>query len=65
VIAYAGTFFVPSISRRPVAMHDLAVYTPKPDGSDERAVTDPVSDSRLDGWCLSGNWLAEDWEKTS
>ncbi len=64
LIAYAGTFVVPSVSMRPAALHNLAVYTMKPDGTDERAVTDPSTDSQLDGWCLSGPWLAEDWQET-
>jgi Tol biopolymer transport system component len=62
LIAFAGTVAVPVASERPALVHNLAVFTVKPDGTNEQAVTDVVTDSRLGGWCVSGPWLNQDWK---
>ena len=62
LIAFAGTVVVPTAAERPALVHNLAVFTVKPDGTGEQAITDLVSDSRLGGWCTSGPWLNEDWK---
>jgi len=41
---------------------ELGVFTVKPDGSDERSLTDIPRDARLGGWCISGPWLTENWK---
>ena len=40
---------------------NLEVFTVKPDGSDERSLTDIPRDARFGGWCISGPWLTENW----
>ena len=64
LIAFAGTVAVPVASERPALVHNLAVFTVKPDGTNEQAVTDVVTDSRLGGWCISGPWLKDNWKPT-
>ncbi|TMB68658.1 MAG: hypothetical protein E6J43_05945 [Chloroflexi bacterium] len=61
LIAFAGTVAVPVASERPALVHNLGVFTVKPDGSDERNLTDIQRDARLGGWCISGPWLNENW----
>jgi len=65
LIAFAGTVVVPTAAERPALVHNLAVFTVKPDGSSEQAITDLATDSRLGGWCVSGPWLNEDWKVSS
>jgi dipeptidyl aminopeptidase/acylaminoacyl peptidase len=65
LIAFAGTVVVPTAAKRPALVHNLAVFTVKPDGSSEQAITDLVNDARLGGWCVSGPWLNEDWKVSS
>jgi len=62
LIAFAGTIAVPTASERPALVHNLGVFTVKPDGSDERGLTDVARDARLGGWCLSGPWLNDNWK---
>jgi len=62
LIAFAGTVAVPVTSERPALVHNLGVFTVKPDGSDERNLTDVARDARLGGWCVSGPWLSENWQ---
>jgi len=62
LIAFAGTIAVPTVSERPALAHNLGVFTVKPDGSDERSLTDVARDARLGGWCISGSWLNENWK---
>jgi len=62
LIAFAGTVAVPVASERPALVHNLGVFTVKPDGSDERNLTDVARDARLGGWCLSGPWLNDNWK---
>jgi Tol biopolymer transport system component len=65
VVAYAGTVFVPAVSRPPALRHNLGVWTMNPDGSGEQQLTDLVQDAWLLGWCVSGPWLDEGWEESS
>jgi Tol biopolymer transport system component len=62
LIAFAGTIAVPTASERPALVHNLGVFTVKPDGSDERSLTDVARDARLGGWCIGGPWLNENWK---
>jgi len=62
LIAFAGTVAVPVASERPALVHNLGVFTVKPDGSDERNLTDIARDARLGGWCISGPWLNQSWQ---
>jgi TolB protein len=60
-IAYVGTILVPTASRLPVRLHNVAVYTSARDGSDEAPFTDLTLDAWLLGWCKAGPWLAQEW----
>jgi hypothetical protein len=62
-VAFAGTIFIPVASSRPLALHNLAVYTMQPDGTGEQVITDVVQDAWLLGWCVSGPWLNEGWQE--
>ena len=62
LIAFAGTVAVPVASEKPALVHNLGVFTVKPDSSDERNLTDIARDARLGGWCVSGPWLNENWQ---
>ena len=63
LVAFAGTIVIPLASRRPATLHNLAVYTMKPDGTGEQAVTDVAQDAWLLGWCVSGPWLNDGWQE--
>ena len=65
LVAFAGTILIPLASRRPAMLHNLAVYTMKPDGTGEQAVTDVAQDAWLLGWCVSGPWLNDGWEEAA
>lgn len=65
LVAFAGTIFVPLASGRPAMLHNLAVYTMKPDGTGEQAITDVALDAWLLGWCVSGPWLNDGWEEVA
>ena len=65
VVAFAGTIFIPVASIRPMILHNLAVYTMKPDGTGEQALTDVAQDAWLLGWCVSGPWLDDGWEEVT
>jgi len=61
LIAFAGTIAVPVTSERPALVDNLGVFTVKPDGTDERGLTDIQRDARFGGWCVGGPWLNENW----
>jgi len=63
IVAFAGTILIPVAASRPVTLHNLAVYTMKPDGTGEQAITDVAQDAWLLGWCVSGPWLNDGWEE--
>lgn len=65
LVAFAGTIFIPLASRRLAMLHNLAVYTMKPDGTGEQAITDFAQDAWLLGWCVSGPWLNDGWEEVA
>jgi hypothetical protein len=48
-----------------LALHNLAVYTMKPDGTGEQQLTDLQQDAWLLGWCVGGAWLGEGWEEVA
>jgi Tol biopolymer transport system component len=64
LVAFAGTILIPITSRRPATLHNLAVYTIKPDGTGEQQLTDLQQDAWLLGWCVSGPWLNDGWQET-
>jgi dipeptidyl aminopeptidase/acylaminoacyl peptidase len=61
LIAYVGTILVPTVSRLPSRLHNVAVFTSGPDGSNETPFTDIALDAWLLGWCTAGPWLQEGW----
>lgn len=65
LVAFAGTFLIPLASRRPATLHNLAVYTMKPDGTGEQAITDVAQDAWLLGWCITWPWLNDGWEEVA
>jgi Tol biopolymer transport system component len=60
-IAYVGTVPVPTVSRLPAELHNVAVFTSAEDGSDEVPFTDLAIDAWLLGWCTAGPWLNHGW----
>jgi Tol biopolymer transport system component len=60
-IAYVGTVLVPTASRLPSRLHNVAVYTSASDGTDEVPFTDLTLDAWLLGWCTAGPWLGQGW----
>ena len=60
-IAYVGTILVPTASRLPSRLHNVAVYTSASDGTDEAPFTDLTLDAWLLGWCKAGPWLRQGW----
>jgi len=62
LIAFGGTVTVPVASEKPALVHNSGVFTVKPDGTDERPLTDIARDPRLGGWCISGPWLNKNWK---
>jgi TolB protein len=60
-IAYVGTILVPTASRLPARLHNVAVYTSARDGSDEVPFTDLTLDAWLLRWCRAGPWLSDGW----
>jgi Tol biopolymer transport system component len=60
-IAYVGTVLVPTASRLPARLHNVAVYTSARDGSDEVPFTDLTLDAWLLGWCKAGPWMGQGW----
>ena len=60
-IAYVGTVPVPTASRFPAVLHNVAVFTSAEDGSDEVPFTDLAIDAWLLGWCTAGPWLNHGW----
>lgn len=62
-IAYVGTIVPPQISTRPLARHNVGVYTAAADGTGEELFTDLAKDAWLIGWCMGGDWLQGNWAR--
>jgi len=72
IVAYTGSVVQPAVSVNWNALHQYAIFTMKPDGTDERALTadprgttpgpnDPFLNAYMLGWCAPGPWLDDLW----
>ena len=62
-VAYVGTVPERLASRKPAALHNVAVFTVKADGTNETAFTDLALDAWFIGWCAPGPWLNKGWQR--
>lgn len=72
LIAYTGSVVLPAVSVNWISLHQFAIFTMNPDGTDERALTadprgttpgpsDPYLNAYILGWCAPGPWLDDLW----
>lgn len=74
LIAFTGSVVLPQVSVSLDHLHQFAIFTTNPDGTDERALTadprgttpgpnDPYLNAYMLGWCAPGPWLDDLWEE--
>jgi Tol biopolymer transport system component len=72
IVAYTGSVVLPGVAVSAAALHQFAIFTMNPDGSNERALTadprgttpgpnDPFLNAYMLGWCAGGPWLDDLW----
>jgi len=72
IVAYTGSIVLPGVAVSTAALHQFAIFTMNPDGSNERALTadprgttpgpnDPFLNAYMLGWCAAGPWLDDLW----
>jgi Tol biopolymer transport system component len=76
IVAYTGSVVVPLVSVSASALHQFAIFTMNPDGSEDKALTadprgttpgpnDPFLNAYMLGWCAPGPWLDDLWTETT
>jgi dipeptidyl aminopeptidase/acylaminoacyl peptidase len=72
LIAYTGSVVLPGVSVNWNTLHQYAIFTINPDGTNERSLTadprgttpgpnDPFLNAYMLGWCSPGPWLDDLW----
>ncbi len=72
IVAYTGSVVLPGVAVSAAALHQFAIFTMSPDGSNEGALTadprgttpgpnDPFLNAYMLGWCAPGPWLDNLW----
>jgi WD40 repeat protein len=75
IVAYTGSVVLPGVAVAAAALHQFAIFTMNPDGSNERALTadprgttpgtnDPFLNAYMLGWCAAGPWLDDLWTQS-
>jgi WD40 repeat protein len=75
IVAYTGSVVLPGVAVSAAALHQFAIFTINPDGSNERALTadprgttpgpnDPFLNAYMLGWCAAGPWLDDLWTQS-
>jgi Tol biopolymer transport system component len=75
IVAYTGSVVLPGVAVSAAALHQFAIFTMNPDGSNERALTadprgttpgpnDPFLNAYMLGWCAPGPWLDDLWTQS-
>jgi Tol biopolymer transport system component len=75
IVAYTGSIVLPGVAVSAAALHQFAIFTMNPDGSNERALTadprgttpgpnDPFLNAYMLGWCATGAWLDDLWTQS-
>ncbi len=76
IIAYTGSVVLQGVAVSADALHQFAIFTINPDGSDDKALTadprgttpgpnDPYLNAYMLGWCAAGPWLDDLWTETT
>ncbi len=75
IVAYTGSIVLPGVAVSAAALHQFAIFTMNPDGSNEKALTadprgttpgpnDPFLNAYMLGWCAGGPWLDDLWTQS-
>jgi Dipeptidyl peptidase IV (DPP IV) N-terminal region len=75
IVAYTGSVVLPGVAVSAAALHQFAIFTMNPDGSNEKALTadprgttpgpnDPFLNAYMLGWCATGPWLDDLWTQS-
>jgi Tol biopolymer transport system component len=76
IVAYTGSVVSQGVAVSASALHQFAIFTMNPDGSDDKALTadprgttpgpnDPFLNAYMLGWCAPGPWLDDLWTETT
>ena len=76
IVAYTGSVVLAGVAVSASALHQFAIFTMNPDGSNDKALTadprgttpgpnDPFLNAYMLGWCAPGPWLDDLWAETT